>query len=135
MPDVPRLLFQILCAIAALSLSGVHYGVAQVWAWSTMLAERSADGDFGSALESTFDGDHPCALCLQVRNQTQKDDEQPLQKALKEFKPLVGGLCEAPPVVRGPDRTLRLLLPELALSPIEGFGSLVLVPPEHHSLV
>lgn len=50
----------------ALSL-GLHWGVLQSIAWTGMLAERVQTGSVWQAIESTFDGEHPCRLCLALR--------------------------------------------------------------------
>jgi hypothetical protein len=131
---VPRLAFQVLCAIAALSLSGVHYGVAQMWAWTTMVTERSVHGDFMEAVKSTFDGDHPCRICLRVQSESQKEQQRPQQKLLKEWKPLTGGLCDVAPTFLAPDPLLFGVLMEVAESPIEGVGDVLLNPPEDSRL-
>ena len=52
--------------VLALLLIGGHVAGLQVVAWVGMLAARAPEQGFVRAAESTFDGDHPCSLCLAV---------------------------------------------------------------------
>lgn len=45
---------------------GLHWTVLQSVAWMGMLVNYSSTGSFEEALEKTFDGKHPCKLCLAV---------------------------------------------------------------------
>ncbi len=54
---------------AALLLSltlGWHWVVLQSVAWTAMLIERTRDASFAVAVQTTFDGQHPCKLCKVV---------------------------------------------------------------------
>ena len=54
---------------AALLLSltlGLHWVVLQSVAWTAMLIERTRDTSFAVAVQTTFDGQHPCKLCQVV---------------------------------------------------------------------
>ncbi len=56
--------------VAALLLSltlGLHWAVLQSVAWTSMLIERTQNGSFVEAIQTTFDGQHPCKLCQVVR--------------------------------------------------------------------
>lgn len=55
--------------ITALMLAltlGLHWTVLQSVAWMGMLVNYSSTCSFEEALEKTFDGKHPCKLCLAV---------------------------------------------------------------------
>jgi hypothetical protein len=57
--------------MAVLMLSGVlglHWAVLQTVAWTSMLIERIPTQSLTSALVTTFDGNHPCQLCLAIRD-------------------------------------------------------------------
>jgi hypothetical protein len=57
-----------IAAVVLLSLSlGLHWAVLQSVAWTSMLVERSQTTSFRTALQTTFDGQHPCKLCQVVR--------------------------------------------------------------------
>lgn len=67
--------------IAALMLSiGLHWTVLQSAAWVGMIVSYAQDGDVSEAIEKTFDGQHPCALCKLVEQGTAKE-KQPQKKA------------------------------------------------------
>jgi hypothetical protein len=54
---------------AALLLSltlGLHWAVLQSVAWTAMLIERTRETSFAIAVQTTFDGQHPCKLCQVV---------------------------------------------------------------------
>jgi hypothetical protein len=55
-------------AVILLSLSlGLHWTALQSVAWTSMLLQRIQAAPFMEALRTTFDGEHPCQLCLVVR--------------------------------------------------------------------
>lgn len=64
------------CLVTALYLLGGHWGMLQMVAWSQMLRDYSRTEDVFTALKFTFDGEHPCEMCLKIelgRQQEQKD--------------------------------------------------------------
>ncbi len=70
-----------LFAIAALSICGGHWAVFQAVAWSSMLLQNSREADLTEAVTRTFDGQHPCDLCQQIKKgrQTEEKPERQLQ--------------------------------------------------------
>lgn len=55
-------------AVFLLSLTlGLHWVVLQSVAWTTMLVERTCQMSFREAVQTTFDGQHPCTLCQVVQ--------------------------------------------------------------------
>lgn len=55
-------------AVCLLSLSlGLHWAVLQTAAWAGMFLERVQTESVSAAIEKTFDGEHPCRVCLLVR--------------------------------------------------------------------
>ena len=56
------------CLIALLMTLGVHWILLQSVAWVGMVAEYSRSASVREALRETFDGQHPCRLCLQIRD-------------------------------------------------------------------
>ncbi len=57
-----------LMVVAMLSLSlGLHWALLQTVAWAGMVAHYSQNAPIATALRSTFDGQHPCALCTIVK--------------------------------------------------------------------
>jgi len=56
-----------LCLVAMVILNGGHWLALQSFAWGRMLVEFSKQDSILTAVSKTFDGRHPCALCLEVR--------------------------------------------------------------------
>ena len=82
---MPILLRVLAVGMLALSL-GLHWGLLQTLAWTGMLVERVQTGSFWEAVQSTFDGQHPCRVCLAVReakSETGKSQELPQWKLVK----------------------------------------------------
>lgn len=74
-------------AVSALVASvGGHWAVLQGVAWTTMFARFWQTLPPTQALAYTFDGQHPCQLCLAVQHGQQTEQKskqlQPLQKLL-----------------------------------------------------
>lgn len=60
---------------------GGHLALLQTIAWGTMLVDFSTKGGFSEAVEKTFDGEHPCAMCKAVKTTKQEEDKKPLLKS------------------------------------------------------
>lgn len=45
---------------------GLHWGLLQAVAWTGMVVTYSRDASLKTALVKTFDGNHPCKLCVVV---------------------------------------------------------------------
>lgn len=58
-----------------LALHGAHWAALQTVAWGRMFLEFSAQDSVAAALTKTFDGQHPCPMCLKVREGIAKDNE------------------------------------------------------------
>jgi hypothetical protein len=98
--------------VALLVATGGHWAVLQSVAWTTMLANNLRDGSFSEAVERTFDGKHPCALCRQIAEgkKSEKKAEFPVQSVKLEF------VCEHFTFVFSPPQQFCLL---------PGFNSLI----------
>lgn len=72
----------------ALVLVGGHVAVLQTVAWVGMVSARVTSEGFSGALESTFDGQHPCRLCLAAKhlrdNETPDKPQSPPNKMVKK---------------------------------------------------
>jgi len=66
-----------LTCIAMFSIAGGHWGVLQTLAWAKMLRTYSQDASIKVAVEKTFSGEHPCPLCLKVREGRAKEEKAP----------------------------------------------------------
>jgi hypothetical protein len=97
-----KVIFRHILTIAcALYLSGAHWMVLQMTAWTGMLVSRSADAGMTEAVETTFDGEHPCAMCMAItkaQEQEKKQEEQRLPdvKKLMELRLVVLEVCQLP---------------------------------------
>ena len=45
----------------------MHLPLLQVVAWTGMVVKYAQTAPLSTAIEMTFDGDHPCPLCLAIR--------------------------------------------------------------------
>ena len=85
----------VLAAFALFSIAGGHWTVLQTVAWAEMLHDYAQKaGSVALAVEQTFDGAHPCELCLQIASakqqetKAQSDKQKPAdQKTAKVEKP------------------------------------------------
>jgi hypothetical protein len=62
--------------LAVLMLAGGPWFMLQTIAWARMIVTYSSDDSLGNALRKTFDGQHPCELCLQIQKGQQADHKQ-----------------------------------------------------------
>ena len=66
----------LLCAMALFQLIGGHWAVLQVTAWAGMLVKYSAAEGIEVGIAKTFDGKHPCSLCLSIAKDKQTEKKQ-----------------------------------------------------------
>ena len=57
----------ILLALAILGATNGHWAVLQTVAWTRMLAEFSQTASIETAITKTFSGQHPCNMCVQIK--------------------------------------------------------------------
>lgn len=73
--------------LALFCLLGGHWFALQSVAWAQMLARFSKTESITEAIQNTFDGEHPCKMCLRIREgrqQEERDEEKaPLTKTEK----------------------------------------------------
>jgi hypothetical protein len=72
--------------LALFAATGGHWMVLQSVAWSAMLVQYSRGASLASAVEQTFDGKHPCALCEKIargRHDEKKPDARVVSDKLK----------------------------------------------------
>ena len=87
--------------VAMVFATGSHWVMLQSVAWAGMFMRYVQVDDVGTALEKTFDGEHPCPLCHRVREGRRTDGE-------------------GPPVVRPERRPEYLLTVEVVRVPLCG---------------
>ena len=79
-----RRIGHLLALIALIQIAGGHWAVLQTVAWTGMAIDYSRAYGVTSGLSRTFDGAHPCPLCLQVK--AGRQDEQKRMPKEIDFK-------------------------------------------------
>ena len=78
------------CVVLLVCFSlGMHWAVLQGVAWTGMFVANLDEGSVTEAVKKTFDGEHPCPLCLAIQEgqKKEKDDSKPLTvKSVKKFE-------------------------------------------------
>ncbi len=75
---------RLVLALAMCASLGLHWAALQAVAWTQMIVTYSQYEDLGVAVKKTFDGAHPCDLCLLVRDgQNDKKNSQATQLTKK----------------------------------------------------
>ncbi len=89
------LLARLVAIFAAIVVCGGQWAALQVVAWSGMAITYSATSGLKAGLQKTFDGDHPCPMCLVVKagqEEEQKSSPKMSTKAAKFEAPLASDL-------------------------------------------
>lgn len=71
----PRL-SSFLCLVALFQLMGGQWAVLQATAWVNMLVKYSKTEGVERGILHTFDGQHPCSLCLSIAKSKQTEKKQ-----------------------------------------------------------
>jgi hypothetical protein len=66
----------LLCGLALLQILGGHWAAWQVTAWVGMLVKYSQAEGVQAGISKTFDGKHPCDLCVRIAKNTQTEKKQ-----------------------------------------------------------
>ena len=62
--------------IATISAIGGHFMVLQSVAWTSMVLSNVRHENIGTAIEQTFDGQHPCPLCKRIEKARESESKQ-----------------------------------------------------------
>jgi hypothetical protein len=68
---------------------GLQWAALQGIAWTGMLISFSQEGSLIEAMEKTFDGAHPCALCKVVEEGEKQDQNTAVKSPLKKMEALM----------------------------------------------
>ena len=101
--DARRLLGCIVMTAALFLSAGGHLALLQGVAWATMIRDYSRTGSVTAAVEKTFDGKHPCAMCKKIASQRSHEEKAPVTvKAEKKAEVFIAlGAAIVPlPIVR-----------------------------------
>jgi hypothetical protein len=66
----------LLSSLALLQILGGHWAALQVTAWVGMLVKYSQAEGVQVGIGKTFDGKHPCDLCVSIAKNTQTEKKQ-----------------------------------------------------------
>jgi hypothetical protein len=66
----------LLSSLALLQILGGHWAALQVTAWVGMLVKYSHAEGVQVGISKTFDGKHPCDLCVRIAKNTQTEKKQ-----------------------------------------------------------
>ena len=99
------------CALAVVLLFGGPWSLLQTIAWVRMVVVYSQQGSLTSALAKTFDGRHPCALCLQVRHGEQEDQQNNHQTPREKTEKMTELVWDAPSIAVPPAPTVFVEVP------------------------
>ena len=79
--------FSKLLLVVTLSCSlGLHWAILQSVAWVNMAVNFSKSAPLTEALEKTFDGKHPCALCNAIAEGKRSERKQEAQPPIVKFE-------------------------------------------------
>jgi hypothetical protein len=85
-----RAMASVMIGLALFLTTGGHLAILQGVAWTNMVRDFAKTESIGTALEKTFDGQHPCTLCKKITETGagKKDDALASAKTkLGEFLP------------------------------------------------
>jgi hypothetical protein len=88
--------------LALFLTTGGHLAILQGVAWTNMIRDFAKTESIGTALEKTFDGQHPCTLCKKITESGTGKNDDALASAkskLGEFLPQSHRLL-APPCAK-----------------------------------
>jgi hypothetical protein len=80
--------------LALFFLLGGHWFTLQSVAWTRMFVGFARTDTLVAALDKTFDGEHPCRMCLGIREARQQEERQQNKLQLLKREKLPELLCE-----------------------------------------
>ena len=79
-----RLSIFVFCFAYFMAIGG-HWVVLQGMAWTKMFVERASTTSLQVAATTTFDGHHPCKLCLKIARSSTSEKKQKSLESTKKF--------------------------------------------------
>ncbi|MBS0659076.1 MAG: hypothetical protein JSR82_12615 [Verrucomicrobia bacterium] len=76
MPRRLQMIATALAVVAICSATGAHWALLQSMAWLRMLAVYAQDRPIAQAVAETFDGEHPCELCVAIKEAKKQEEQQ-----------------------------------------------------------
>lgn len=105
--------------------TGGHWALLQSIAWVRMTVELSQTEPLGSALQKTFDGQHPCELCKFVREGVEKPHHK------QKFESKLDFFCEVSDC--GPEASFPYNLPAFEAFHVTEHLTSPAIPPPRRS--
>lgn len=109
---VKSLAAKFLALVACLHMMGGHWIALKTVAWVGMFVENQRNTSLVEALEKTFDGQHPCALCCAIEKGQQDEGEKRPVELVYKWNAVLAPPGELPPMASSP-----LIYPEHTESP------------------
>ncbi|HOX02273.1 MAG TPA: hypothetical protein P5555_18310 [Candidatus Paceibacterota bacterium] len=82
------------CLLAVLAMLGGHWMALQSIAWVQMIVQYAREDSLDSALAKTFDGEHPCEMCLAIQQGRQQEQQQNKKQAWLRTSEMPDLLCD-----------------------------------------
>jgi hypothetical protein len=99
-----RRLGLLLSVLAMFAIAGGHWAVLQSVAWAGMVNDYSRTDGLAVAVEKTFSGGYPCAMCKRIAMAQKEQEQAPASTVKAETKLLLGliptSLLVIPPAAR-----------------------------------
>jgi hypothetical protein len=114
--------------IAGLQLLGGHWAILQTAAWVGMVIDNSKSEGVETGITKTFDGKHPCQLCLSIAKNKEKEGKQTVNVSAAKFY----FIYQSPQWVLTPPAVFGEL--EVSLYPLNGATLKPPVPPPRQYL-
>ena len=83
--------------LAAAQILGGHWAVLQTVAWVGMVIENVETESLPTALQKTFSGENPCALCQVVKHGVNEEKKQSSGKTLVKLEAVLAPALQVPP--------------------------------------
>jgi hypothetical protein len=94
-----RRLGLLLSALAMFAIAGGHWAVFQSVAWAGMVSDYSRTDGFTTAVQKTFSGEYPCAMCKRIAMAEKQQEQAPVSNVKAETKLLLGLISSSSLVV------------------------------------
>jgi hypothetical protein len=78
-----HLALKVAALIAAVTICGGHWAALKTVAWAGMLWEYSRGASVTEAVVKTFNGKHPCKLCVSIDAGRQQEQKAPVSAQVK----------------------------------------------------
>ena len=113
--------------MGCIHLLGGSFGVLQMVAWASMLIQYSSSEGVSEGFTKTFNGEHPCSLCVAIKDaKSSESEKQPLQVAGEKLS--LKELAFAPSFDLKPPRA-NTVPPAFHTDPVDHFTARSDAPP------